>query len=332
MTGAGRMKIAVLGTGSAGRRHLTAIRSLDGVDPIAVPIRSSRVAELATDGFATAPDLNSAVAAGVRAAIIATDTARHAEDTLLALQQGLVVLVEKPLCIDAAEAHRLGVRASKLSRSFYVGCVLRFSESLNMFRTMVDDVGRLHSVRIESQSYLPDWQPERSYLQSYRARANEGGVLLDLIHEIDYAGWLFGWPISLQATLKNFGRLGISADEAADLNWETPEGCNISIRLDYLSRPTRRRMTAFGKRGTIKWDGVAQTVTLSLDDRPVYNFQSNQSRDDMFTAQCSAFIAAAPGAVNPRLATADDGIKALAICDAARIASESRREEMVAYP
>jgi hypothetical protein len=51
----------------------------------------------------------------------------------------------------------------------------------------------------------------------------------------------------------------------------------------------------------------------------------------MFLSQTLAFIETARGTDDPRLATADDGVNALAVCDAARLASDSRREEKVAY-
>jgi predicted dehydrogenase len=309
-----------------------AIRSLDGVEPIAVPIRSARLTELEADGFATVPDLHSAALNGACAAIIATDTARHAEDVLSALKEGLDVLVEKPMAVDSAEARRLCKQASELGRRIHVGCVLRFSESLDTFRSKVGDVGRLHSVHIECQSYLPDWRPHRPYQDSYSARAGEGGVLRDLIHEIDYAGWLFGWPAAVEARIKNLERLGIAAEEIAELNWETSTGCLVSVSLDYLSRPPCRRMRACGAAGTVEWDGIAWTTTAMVEGEPCRKIGASQTRDEMFLAQDRAFINTIVGNPDRRLATGEEGVKALAVCDAARRASDNRREEIVEYP
>lgn len=325
------MKLVVVGTGSAGFRHLRALRLLDGVDVVAVCQRKSRRSELEAKGFATAPDIHTAVSKGAHSAIIASDTSRHVEDARLSIEEGIDALVEKPIAGDAFEACRLRERASRLGRKVYVGCVLRFCESLNTFRQLVKEIGRLHSVRIECQSYLPDWRPGRSYLESYSARAAEGGVLRDLIHEIDYAGWIFGWPTALQARVGNLGRLGIEADEAADLWWETANDCVVSVRLDYLSRPSRRRMRVAGENGTLEWDGIEGIVTLALAEDPVQVLRSCQSLDEMFLEQARAFIEATRGIDDPRLATCEDGVKALAVCDAARRASETRREEPVEY-
>jgi predicted dehydrogenase len=315
-----------------GITHLQALAAVDRAVPIAVPRREESRARLAKAGYQTAADLDEAVRLGAGRCIVATDTSRHVIDSMAALELGLDVLVEKPIAPDAPTASDLNKRAADLGLNLFVGCVLRFSASLVSFFEKFNQVGRLHSVRIESQSYLPDWRPDRAYQEAYSARSDEGGVLRDLIHEIDYAGWLFGWPASLQATVRNLGRLEISSDEAADLNWETPDGCVISLRLDYLSKPTRRGIMARGERGTIEWDGVAQTVSLSLEGQPLQEFQFNQTKCELFLAQDLAFTNSARYSADPRLATGDDGVKALAVCDTARMASESRREELVTYP
>ena len=253
------------------------------------------------------------------------DTRLHEADTLATLQCGMDTLVEKPLTATLAEARRIHAAAHTAQRRVFVGCTLRFSESLRQFRSWLPRIGAVHSVRIECQSYLPDWRPTRPYRESYSARAEEGGVLRDVIHEIDYAGWLFGWPQRVQATLRNLGRLDIAAEEAADLFWITPGGVAVSLSLDYISRPPCRRMTARGENGTLVWDGmrchVALATPLESDE-----FTSTQARDAMVLAQDLAFLGAM---VDPNLATLDDALCAVAVCEAARAASVSRHEEPI---
>tara|TARA_Y100000588_G_scaffold395323_2_gene523397 strand:- start:1610 stop:2590 length:981 start_codon:yes stop_codon:yes gene_type:complete len=326
------MKIAVVGTGSAGRHHLEALRQLDDVEPIAVPIRHTRMAELEAEGYRTAPSIQMASSLGAEAAIIATDTGRHFQDAITALEEGMDILVEKPMSVDSMEAHRLCQRASNLHRETYIGYVLRFSDSLNTFRRLLNELGQIHFVRLECQSYLPDWRPNRPYEDTYSARAHEGGVLRDLVHEIDYAGWLFGWPLNVQARLENTGRLGIDAEELAALIWDSPAGCLVSVSLDYLSTPPRRLMTAFGEGGSMSWDGIAGTVSLARVGAPVEELKHHQSADQLFCSQAYAFTNAMLGVRDPHLASGSDGVKAMAVCDAARQASEKRIEQTVVYP
>lgn len=323
--------IAVRGTGSIGEAHLRVLSQAASVRPVAVPVRRTRLAELAAAGFDVAADLQDAVRQGATAAVIATDSGRHLADALEAMACGLDLLVEKPLAVDAEGARRLCARADALGRRVFVGCTLRFSESLQRFHTLLPPVGLVQEVRIECQSYLPEWRPARPYRDSYSARAGEGGVLRDLIHEIDYAGWLFGWPASVQGRLRNLGRLGIEAEEIAELTWETPSGCLVSVCLDYLSRPSRRRMRAYGEEGTLEWDGVANVVAIEWPGGPADVMRSPQTREQMLLAQDAEFLQACAGGADGRLATGEDGVRALAVCDAARRSAESGREAFVEY-
>lgn len=312
-------------------RHLRVLKILDGVQPVAIPMRKERSFELAELGYSTAADLEDARGQGVSHCIVATDTGRHVKDGLAALKSGFDVLIEKPLAINAPDARRLRSGENKIDARIFVACTLRFSESLNTFRDLLPQVGTLHSLRIEAQSNLPDWRPDRDYKESYSAKPGEGGVLLDLIHDIDYAGWIFGWPTSVQARVRNLDRLGIAADEIAEVTWETPTGCIVSVIVDYLSKPAKRRMSAAGSLGTIIWDGINGAVGLTVDGFPPTESISSQQRDQMYLDQDSAFIQASQQRYDTRLADLEDGVKALAVCDAARLASDNRREEQVCY-
>ena len=306
------------------------LRAIPDLDVIAVPARSRVV----TNGL-TASSLGEAAARGATACVIATNTSRHADDIQTALELGLDVLVEKPLSVDAATARLTCRDVQRAGRRMFVGYVLRFSASLDCFRAQLAGLGQLHSVRIECQSFLPDWRPQRPYRDSYSASATEGGVLRDLSHEIDYGGWVFGWPAALEAQVSNLGRLGIGGEEAADLRWERADGCVTSVRLDFLTRPDRRRMVAAGEHGTLEWNAIAATVTLQRVGHAAEVTTASQTVDQRLRTQDEAFLAAIDGAgrqpADSRLATAEDGVRSLAVCDAARRASASQRREPVDY-
>jgi predicted dehydrogenase len=188
----------------------------------------------------------------------------------------------------------------------------------------------LHSVRIECQSYLPEWRPNRDYRECYSARADEGGVLRDLIHEIDYAVWLFGRPQELWASLNNTRRLGIEAEEECDVNWRTPSGANVSIRLDYLTRHPRRGMHASGELGEITWDAIGGRVAVAIAGKSAEEIETRQERDDTIADQARAFIGAVAGADAGTMATFADGAFAVSVCDAARRSSLTNKVESIA--
>lgn len=310
--------IVVHGTGSIGMRHLRVLRQLN-IPVKALSVRPDRLTFLEAEGFDPATDF-----AGARGVIIATETGRHIDDAIAALRSGSSVLVEKPIATDATEIASLRTAIQETGKQVFVGCVLRFSASLQRFKEWLPRVGRVHDVRIECQSYLPDWRPQTDYRQMYCARANEGGVLRDLVHELDYAVWLFGRPSALTASLVNTGTLQIQAEESADLLWQSGTA-TVSLRLDYLTRTSRRRMTAFGDAGELAWDGVGQTVTLTSVDGSEHQVVLPQERDEMFSAQAKAFLEALAEKNSEPLCTLSEADFVMRLCDAARLSSSEGR-------
>ncbi|MCG3204404.1 MAG: Inositol 2-dehydrogenase/D-chiro-inositol 3-dehydrogenase [Elusimicrobia bacterium] len=324
--------ILVRGTGSVGYRHLRLLSDKTPRQVWAYPSRFLRQQELQKQGFNLTKSFAEARMKGVQACVIATDTGKHLADAKKALKVGFHVLIEKPLASDSRGAKVLLREAKTARRQIYTACVMRFSRSLNFLRKQLRRLGKIHSVRVECQSYLPDWRPERNFLASYSARKSDGGVLRDLIHEIDYTCWMFGWPQSLQAQLANHHRLGIMSEESADLWWETKDGATVSLRLDYLTRPTRRHVVICGEKGMLKWDGAANLVVFLPPKGPLIEYRIPQERDDMFKKQLESFRAAImSGKKSDRLASGFDGFRALAVCDAARRSSRTGRREKVRY-
>jgi predicted dehydrogenase len=318
-------RVAVVGTGSAGSRHLQVFREV-GADVVAVPVRAERLAALRQDGWTAAADLASAGAIDV--VIIATDTGRHVADLTQALDtDARVVLVEKPLAPARSDLDTFEASLDRVA----VGCCFRFDAGLGAFRRLLPQIGALHHVDVRCRSFLPDWRPGRSVASIYAARPGEGGVLLDLVHEIDYATWTFGVPRGLFARVDRTLRLGIPSDDRVLLSWENASGVTVSVGLDYLTRPSTRGIVAYGEGGTLAWDAIMRRVTLyPADGGPAVQVEVGGMREDMYLAQARALLARAGGGDGGDLATGRDGVAVLAVVDAARRSSTSGRVEAVA--
>ena len=320
----------VRGTGSIGMRHMRVFRDLVRIRTIAIPKHRDRGLYLLENKYEFSQSLADAVLGKNSLLVVASETACHLEDTLEGIALGCsAILIEKPIMSSLDGVAKLLDSAAKIQDRIFVACNLRFDSALNLFRERLPEIGEIHHVRIEAQSYLPEWRPQRSYRESYSADAAQGGVLRDLIHEIDYAVWLFGKPTAVSALLSNSGRLGIEAEESADLLWRTSSGAVVSIRLDYVTRHYRRLMTAFGSNGELTWDFHAHTVALRISGNAPVTTEVPQDRDEMMKDQALGFIAAAAGRAPGRLATLAEGIFALAICDAARASSNSGCSESI---
>lgn len=308
--------VLVRGTGSAGLRHLRAITGRLGVRALAMPVRSTRAVDLERLGFDTCSASRDVAVRDRVCSIVATDTGRHVADALELLMEG-DVLVEKPVAASADDLHPLIQAASRSRHRVFVGYCLRFSAGLQAVRRHLAAIGAPHVVRIESQSYLPVWRPQRDYRSSYSARRLDGGVLRDLSHELDYAIWLFGRPRQLAASIENRGVLGIEGDEAADLVWRVEDGPTVSIRLDYITPVPRRRMTVDGALGRLEWDATGGTVTLETSAGRE-QLLAPLDLDAAVAAQDAAFIL---GRGIESLATLEEGGFVVHAIDAAYVSS-----------
>ena len=293
-------------------RHAEVLRDA-GRDVILFPKRPGRIENLRSEGWSCVVSWSEAIELGATHAIIATDTEKHVEDAIEAVDLGLIVLVEKPIALSIQAAAPLMALDSLQKERIFCGLSMRNSQALLHFRASLDKVGAIHSAFVECRSWLPDWRPSSDYRQSYSASPTQGGVLRDLIHELDYIGWTLGQPHSVTADLVNTGRLGIEAEEQAFLHLVMPGGIRVQVALDYLSRPARRNFTIFGEKGTLHWDAIAQSVYFNgLGEEEKWSFP--QSRNEILRDEHNAFL-------NPSNGTAvglQEALRSLEVCDAAR--------------
>ncbi|GAA2742866.1 Gfo/Idh/MocA family oxidoreductase [Terrabacter aerolatus] len=323
------LRVVVRGSGSIGQRHARVFRQ-EGAEVWLWPVRDrgldgdTPALDDATDAHllddATGP-------AALRDAfvVVATDTARHVTDAIEALDAGAEkVLVEKPVAPSAQEARALHEHPRHLD--VWVAAPLRAHEAFRHLRRLVGRLDRGGSAHVWSQSWLPDWRPDRDYRDSYSARADEGGVLRDLVHEIDYATVLFGTPVVLGASIATGGPLEIDAEQAATLLWTSVHDVEVTMRLDYVTRPATRGIVVRSPDGTLEWDVMRATVRHTTPDGEVTEqvFDHDLDRDIVMGAQARAALTLRPStSADERVArgapaTLAEGIAAIRLCDDAR--------------
>lgn len=326
--------VVVRGSGSIGQRHARVFRQV-GADVALWPVRERGTALSAVDEATGAQLLDDASGPdAVRAAglvVVATDTSRHIADALAALDGGAEkVLVEKPVAPTVADTAALQDHPRHLL--VWVAAPLRAHEAFRHLRRLVGHVSTAGSAHVWSQSWLPDWRPDRDYRESYSARAEEGGVLRDLVHEIDYAAVLFGTPTLLGAKVDTTGPLEVDSDQAATLLWSTDREFTVTARLDYVTRPTTRGVVVHSPDGILEWDVARATVRHTTPDGEVTEqvFTHDLDRDIVMGAQARAALDLRPTAPERERiargapATLADGIAAVRLCDEARAAGHPR--------
>jgi|GEM_PF-172169 len=338
-TGGRKTSALVRGTGSIGARHLRVLQQL-GVDTLYVwPVRPGTSLQERPDIPAAAELVDRYPGEPLDLVVIASDTRRHVDDTLEALDHAPgAVLLEKPVAPAAADAKVLleHPRADTIS----VSAPLRFHQGFAVAAELLPRLGRVTSAQVVSQSWLPSWRPNRDFRASYSARKEDGGVLRDLVHDIDYPTMLLGAPTQLRSVLGS-GILGIEAEESADILWDSPAA--VHLRLDYVTPVKTRSIRVATDEGALVWDVVRNRVALEWPDAgsglvaSVEAVFGDDADVDTVLARQSLSILQQAGidggtTMNRfRPASLEEGVASVAICDAARTASASGKTEKVVW-
>lgn len=317
------MKILVVGLGSIGTRHLNNLHTL-GVEELSV-YRSRNLpppAEVGNDQVKFHNNYEEALSSGPDAVVIANPTAFHVEFAKKALEAGCHVYMEKPVSHNLEGIAELTELAGKQDKVVMVGCQLRFHPNLEAVREWVRDglTGRIFSVNVDMGEYLPGWHPWEDYRQSYSAKADMGGgVILTLIHELDYIFWIFGPVKSVYAIGGQLTPLEMDAEDTALISLLTKQGVPVLLRMDYWRNPPVRKMNIVCENGEVDWDYYTGEATLTNGGNIIKrsSLPGAWDRNNLFMAAMKDFLNSVREQSMPRIPLAE-GITVLEIALAAK--------------
>ncbi|MGH7720178.1 MAG: Gfo/Idh/MocA family protein [Gemmatimonadaceae bacterium] len=324
-------KIVVLGLGSIGERHLRNLRALGEEDIAVVRVLNRAPRDPALlEGVTVYRSLEQALGDGVEAAVICTPASMHTQAALEAAEAGCHLFIEKPVSDRLDDLDRLCRLVAARELVSLVGFNLRFHPALCQLARWIESgaVGRVLSVRAEAGQYLPDWHPWEDYRIGYSARrALGGGVILDLIHEIDYAAWLFGSASAVFCMGGRHSSLEIDTEDVVEILLRCERAPVVEIHLDYLQRRYRRTCQVIGEEGTLFWNDAEgrawiERAGASTDEERRFSLD----RNEMFVAEMRHFLQCIARREMSRVPL-EDGVRSLRIALAARRSLETRRIE-----
>jgi predicted dehydrogenase len=313
------MRVLLAGLGSIGRRHLRLLRARTEITDLVAYRRS---ATGSVDGVTEFEELDAALATDPDVAFVTNPTHLHVETALTCARADCDLFVEKPLSHSRDRVDELGVVVDERDLVTMVGCQLRFTPVLQRVEAILAErrYGDVLSFEAYSGSYLPDWRPEQDYRESYSAHADRGGgAILDLIHELDYAHWLFGPFTDVCGRPKRVSNLDIETEDVAVMTVESPDLVG-TIHVDYCRPTPRRTLEAVFEDAVVTADLVDQALTVETRDdtrREAFEYD----RDDPFEAQLDHFLEA----VARREATCNEVSEGKEVLDLALNAKASHR-------
>jgi predicted dehydrogenase/RimJ/RimL family protein N-acetyltransferase len=323
------VRVAVLGQGSIGRRHAAILREL-GNEVVGYDVRPN---VCSVPGVSRAQS-EAAALEGAHAAIVASPPSEHLRQARLALDSGVHTLVEKPFAPSAEGVTTLGVLAREHGLLLEAAMNLRFHPGISIVHRLIAKgaIGRPLRASIWCGSWLPGWRPGTDYRLSYSARRDlGGGVLLDAIHELDYAIWMLGPVVRVQALLARTSSLELDVEDVAALVLEHACGAVTSMTLDYIDHAYDRGCRVVGKEGTVHWSWQAEAVVLRPANGEPEHFAAPSNVAPSYRAELRAFVEGI-GTGSAPASSVEEAAAALAVADAARLASSHGRAVEVTHP
>ncbi|MEX5362108.1 Gfo/Idh/MocA family oxidoreductase [Pseudomonas guariconensis] len=314
----------VIGSGSIAKRHIANLKRLFGSGRVGCVSASGRKlnAEEVGEGTVRFASLQEALLDSPRFAIVASPAPWHIEHAAQLLQQRIPVLIEKPVA-DSLERLK-GVRdlLDRHHSMIDVAYNLRYMTSAVAFKALLDEgcVGEVRSIGVDVGQYLPDWRPASDYRDNVSARrALGGGVLLELSHELDYLGWLFGeFEITYCAT-RTSGALEVDVEDTVDALLVRKDGLVANVHMDFLQRAPVRTCKVVAQEGTLIWDILNNRILLQTgrDQQRVLFDDPSYDRNNMYLDQLRHFAQVAQGAAQPTVGIAD-ALRTLRLIEAMR--------------
>jgi predicted dehydrogenase len=320
-------RVLVAGLGSIGRRHLRNLMRLGVDDLVLYRTRPEPVDE--APGLPVVTDLARALDMRPDLVVVSNPTAFHLDVALPAAEAGCHLFIEKPLSHTWDRVPELLEAVDRGGLVSLTGFDLRFDRGLLRVRDLLAEgrIGRVLSVQVQVGEYLPDWHPWEDYRRGVSARVESGGgVILDLIHELDYVTWLLGPVRTVACFADRVSNLEIETEDTAAMLLRFESGAIGTVHLDYLQRAPSRTSRFIGEDGVIVWDYFTRTVRwYEAGVGRWFDFAyADQDRDDRFLDEMRHLLDCLAGRARPS-ADAAAGARVLALALAAKESARTGR-------
>ncbi len=315
-----RKRLAVIGAGSFGRNHLRVLSEMGGVELAAVcDTDSKRSTEAAAQYSCEAVERVEDLVGRIDGAIVATPTSAHCQTGCFLLENGIDVMVEKPIAASPEEAHQLVETAERNGRILQVGHLERFNPAV---------------IALAKIKTLPLFF-EVHRLSLFSPRGLDVDVVLDLmIHDIDII-------LSLTGTLPTEVRAaGISIQsekvDIANVRLAFENGCVANLTASRVSTERVRKLRLFQPSQYISVDYARQEIAAFRvkPDRQIAFEPVTVEKNEPLRLELESFADCMERRVRP-VVSGEDAEKALGVAHAivqaidehARIVTESVKRD-----
>lgn len=245
------MRVLVIGSGSIGRRHH------DNLLALAASAKLVSWREAGLEGAVAAMGASDAV-------VIATATDIRLPLVRAAAERGLPMYIEKPLAFRPEEVEAIASVAAPVAGRSLLGYMMRYHPAVRALAGM--DLSDVFQFALTIGHDVTQWRANWRFSESYAARAEGGGVLLDLCHELDLAACLI--PGLTVTGVESLGHPAFPGVDFASRISLAAGGLAGDVSMDYLTPLLHRRTTLRGTGRMLDFDFAAQVYRVTDPSGP----------------------------------------------------------------
>jgi predicted dehydrogenase len=293
-----KIRVAVVGAGVFGRHHVRIVKQSSKAELVGiVDPDAQRAQAIATEfGCPVVPSVEGLIGT-IDAAIVAAPTSAHASIGCTLLENGIDVLVEKPIAADLDSARRLVDTATAHDRILQVGHLERFNPA----------VAALQKVKTIPLFF------EIHRLSLFSPRSLDVDVVLDLmIHDLDIVlSMVDAEPAEIRAA-----GICILSDKVdiANVRLAFPKGCVANLTASRVSTERVRKLRLFQPGQYISLDYERQqAAAFTVSANQQIGFQNLPvEKSEPLKLEVEDFLDCVATRRQPRVSGAD-GLRALSV-------------------
>ena len=291
-----KVRVGVVGAGSFGRHHLRILKQCAKAELVAVVDTNPERAHAAAAEFGCAAVTDLLQLPGlVEAAVVSAPTSAHAEIGCALLENGLDLLIEKPIAADRLSGQRLVETAERHGRILQIGHLERFNPGVAALKRIVN---------------VPLFF-EVHRLSLFSPRSLDVDVVLDLmIHDLDIVLDMVG---EIPCEVRAAGLILLSGKvDIANVRLAFPGGCVANLTASRVSTERVRKLRLFQPHQYISLDYERQqAAAFTVSEHQRIGFEDLKvDKQEPLRLEVESFLDAVLTRQAPRV-SGHDGLRAL---------------------
>jgi len=248
------MKVAVIGCGHIGKRHIEMINRNSDLELTAVCDNDKNL-NLSDFSVPSFNNIDILVEQDFDILSIATPNIYHYEHALKAIEKGKHVIIEKPFCLKSDECLNLIEKSQSMNTKIFCVMQNRYSPPAEWLKNILPKLGKIYIVQINCY-----WNRDERYYtgKDWRGGYKDGGTLYtQFSHFIDMMLWLFGEIDIHSAVFRDFNHKDLTLfEDSGIINFSLGEGIGtFNYSTSCYDENLESSITIIAENGSVKIGG-----------------------------------------------------------------------------